>query len=191
MNDKLVFDIETKNSFADVGGRENLKALDISVLGVYSYNEDRFFCFDENELNKFGEMAKNSKLLIGFSSKRFDIPVIEKYFNFKISAVPHFDILEEIEKTLGRRVGLDVLAQANLGTNKGKTAKSMDAILYYKQGDIEKLKNYCLQDVKITKELFELIKVQGYLWIPEYNIPQMTKLPIQYKEDITNQIRLL
>ena len=34
--DQIVFDIETKNSFADVGGEANLKKLDVSVVGVYS-----------------------------------------------------------------------------------------------------------------------------------------------------------
>ena len=50
--DAIVFDIETKNSFADVGGQENLKKLDVSVVGVYSYNDDAYSCFEENELEK-------------------------------------------------------------------------------------------------------------------------------------------
>lgn len=178
--EKIVFDIETKNSFADVGGQEHLKKLEVSVVGAYSYAEDHYYCFNEHELKKFGELAQHADMLIGFYSKKFDVPVLEKYFPFNIGAIAHYDILEEIEKVLGRRIGLGVLAEANLGI--GKTAHGMEAIDFYRRGEIERLKEYCLQDVKITKEIFDLIARQGYLWIPERGIPQMTKLAISYIE---------
>ena len=81
--------------------------------------------------------------------------------------------MEEIEQSLGRRVGLDDLAMANLGT--GKTAVSLEAIEFYRNGEMEKLKNYCLNDVKITKELYEMLKSQGYLWIPQRFSAKMLK----------------
>jgi len=187
--DKIVFDIETKNTFADVGGQDNLRALDVSVVGAYSYNQDRYFCFDENEFDKLGEFLKQAGLLIGFYSKHFDIPVLEKYFDFKVAAIPHFDILEEIEKAFGRRIGLGMLAQANLGV--GKSGTGLEAIDMYRNGEIEKLKSYCLQDVKITKEIFDRITDQGYLWIPQRDLPQMIKLPITYQESISPQGQLI
>ncbi len=180
--ERVVFDIETKNSFADVGGRDNLKALEASLIGAYSYDGDKYFTFEENQFDDFGELARGANVLITFSGIRFDVPVLEKYYKFKISAIPHFDILDEIEKTLGRRIGLNVLAEANLGTGAGKTGHGMDAIEYYRNGEMQKLKDYCLQDVKITKEIFDLIVNQSYLWIPERGAPQMTKLPIVFKK---------
>ena len=185
----IVFDIETKNSFDDVGGQANLKDLEVSVVGVYSYEQDQYYCFDENELNELGEVLKKANLLIGFSSKRFDVPVLEKYFNFKVAAIPHYDILEEIERNLGRRIGLGILAEANLGM--GKSASGLQAIEFYRQGEIEKLKEYCLQDVKVTKGIYDLIKNQGYLWIPQRNLPQMIKLPIEPLKDISSQGQLI
>lgn len=189
MNDKLVFDIETKNSFSDVGGQENLKQLEVSVVGVYSYNEDTYYCFDENELEKLGAMLKKAYLIIGFSSKRFDVPVLEKYFPFSIEAIPHYDILEGVEKNFGRRVGLGVLAEANLGI--GKTGKGLEAIDLYRNGEIEKLKSYCVNDVKITKDLYELIKKQGYIWIPERDKAELTKVQFEYKEITPPQPKLI
>lgn len=182
MNDKVVFDIETKNSFADVGGRDNFKDLQVSIIGAYSYNQDKYFCFDENELERFGALAKSAGLLIGFSSKRFDLLVLEKYFNFSLALIPHFDILEEVEKIFGRRVGLGILAEANLGVGQGKTGTGLEAIELYRQGKMDELKNYCLQDVKLTKEIFDLIKAQGHLWIPQRYSPMMVKVTILYKE---------
>ncbi len=186
--DKIVFDIETKNSFADVGGEENVAKLDVSVVGVYSYNQDKYFCFEDNELQKLSHLLKNAGLLVGFSSKRFDLPILNKYFDFNLAAIPHFDILEEIEKNFGRRVALGVLAEANLGLKK--TGHSLEAIGMYKRGEIGRLKEYCLQDVKITKEIFDLIRGRGYLWIPHRDTPEMTKIVLTYKEEASPQAKL-
>jgi len=174
MRDKIVFDIETKNTFADVGGQENIKKLETSVIGLYSYNEDTYHCFDETEFDKAGKYFQKAYMLIGFYSKKFDIPVLEKYYSFNIAAIQHIDILEEIEKRLGRRIGLGVLAEANLGI--GKSAHGLDAIDFYRNGEIQKLKDYCTQDVLVTKMIYDQIKDQKYLWIPEKFKPQMTKL---------------
>lgn len=174
MRDKIVFDIETKNTFADVGGQENIKKLETSVIGIYSYNEDAYYCFDESEFDKAGAYFQNAYMLIGFYSKKFDIPVLEKYFSFNIAAIQHVDILEEIEKRLGRRIGLGVLAEANVGV--GKSAHGLDAIDFYKNGEMQKLKDYCTQDVRVTKMVYDQMKNEKYLWIPEKFKPQMTRL---------------
>jgi DEAD/DEAH box helicase domain-containing protein len=178
--DQIVFDIETKNSFADVGGQENLKKLDVSVVGVYSYKDDAYSCFEENELGKVKEVFKRSDLLIGFAVKRFDLPVLEKYFypkdDFDFYSVPCFDILEKIEESLGQRIGLGELAKANLGT--GKMAAGLEAIEFYRNREMEKLKEYCLTDVKLTKELYEMLKSQGYLWVPQGFKTEMAKLKL-------------
>jgi len=173
--DQIVFDIETKNTFEDVSA--NLKKFDVSVVGIYSYKDDAYTCYDENELDKVKEIFRNSDLLVGFAIDRFDLPVLEKYFpakpDFDLYKIPRFDILEKIEQSLGRRIGLDNLAQANIGA--GKTAHGLEAIEFYRNGEIEKLKSYCLNDVKITKDLYELLKKQGYLWIPQRFSPKMLK----------------
>ncbi len=189
MQDRIVLDIETQNSFDDVGGRENLKDLSVSVVGVYSYNEDKYFCFGENELGKLGEFLRQSYLLVGFSIKRFDLPILEKYFDFNLNAIPCFDILDQIENKLGRRIGLDILAQANLGV--GKTGHGMEAIEFYRKGEIEKLKSYCLNDVKITKDMYELIKAKKHVWIPQRYSPEMIKLALDYTEPLPPPTALL
>lgn len=162
--DKLVLDIETKNTFADVGGQENLTDLKISFVGAYSYAQNKYLSFFENELNKLELVLKNAGLIIGFSSNRFDIPILNKYYNFNVSAIESLDILEDIETKLGHRISLDQLAFTNLRTRK--TGHGLDAIKFYKEGRLEDLKNYCLQDVKLTKDLYELGKNQGHLLVP-------------------------
>ncbi len=186
--DKVVFDIETKNTFQDIGNGD-IGQLEVSVIGMYSYNNKEYYCFDEKELDKAGKIFQNSYLLIGFSSKRFDVPVLKKYFNFNIEAIPHFDILEEISKQSGRRISLDALAEANLKIKK--SGHGLNAVEYYKKGEMEKLKNYCKQDVKVTKELYDLITKQGYLWLSERYNRQMTKVKIEWKEPEPPPERLL
>ncbi len=187
--DKIVFDIETKNWFDEVGGREHMDRLDVSVVGVYSYADDTYRAYDETEFGELGKALREAYPLIGFSSKQFDVPVLAKYFNFSLAAVPHFDILEEVQKVLGRRVGLGVLAEANLG--EGKFGKGADAVDMYRRGDMDALKRYCLQDVKVTKELFDAIRGQGYLWVPRRTMPQMEKAEIHYEELEEKQNALL
>ncbi len=176
----IVFDIETKNAFSDVGGKDNLRQLDVSVVGVYSYADDAYRIYDEGELAELGAVLRYAKPLIGFFSTGFDVPVLEKYFDFPLAAVPHFDIFNEVYGRIGRRIGLGALAEANLG--EGKNGKGMDAIVMYREGRIDELKKYCLQDVKVTKGLFDLIRKQGYLWVPQRNVPQMEKITVVYEE---------
>ena len=81
MRDKIVFDIETKNTFADVGGQEHIKKLDASVIGLYSYNEDAYYCFDESEFDKAGKYFQNAYMIIGFYSKSLMCQYLRNIFH--------------------------------------------------------------------------------------------------------------
>jgi DEAD/DEAH box helicase domain-containing protein len=182
MKDKLVIDIETKNTFADVGGKENLKDMDASLVCVYSYDKKEFFSFREDKIKEFSTMLQNAGLVIGFSINRFDMPILDKYFNFKVTALPTLDLLEEIEESYGRRIGLDLLAKANLGI--GKTNHGLDAVRFYNAGDWESLEKYCLNDVLITRDLYELAKYQGYLMVPEKWSDKLNKVVLTIKDEV-------
>ncbi|MEX1013690.1 MAG: ribonuclease H-like domain-containing protein [Candidatus Paceibacterota bacterium] len=186
--DKIVFDIETKNSFLDVGGKQNFKDLEISVVGTYSYENDSYRVFNENELEELGEFFKKANPLIGFNSKYFDVPVLNKYLSFDLTAVPHYDIFEEIRSAEGIWVKLDEVGKTNLGIEK--TSDGMEAIKMYQRGDMEKLKEYCLQDVKITKKIFDLIVDKGYLWVPQKKSDDIKKVDLKFEKS-NNQKSLL
>ena len=79
--DTIVFDIETKNFFTDPEvGWNNFGALEISMIGVYSYAQDKYFSFEETEMVKAGELFRETSRLVGFSSNRYDIPVLNLHF---------------------------------------------------------------------------------------------------------------
>ena len=73
-------------------------------------------------------------------------------------------LLEEIEMATGRRISLSKLAEANLGV--AKDHHGSQAIEFYRNGEVEKLKEYCLKDVELTKRLYDLYLTQGSFLIP-------------------------
>ena len=169
--DTLVFDIETKNFFTDPGvGWNNFEALEVSMVCVYSYAKDKYFSFNEHHLADAAKLFDSGSLLVGFSSNRYDIPVLEAHFgrlpgvNVDLWGKERFDLLEEIELALGQRISLDKLSRANLGV--GKERKGHEAITMYKNGEMEELEKYCLQDVRLTKDLYDLYNKNGELFVP-------------------------
>jgi branched-chain amino acid transport system substrate-binding protein len=65
-------------------------------------------------------------LIIGFNIKGFDYRVLGAYTERDLGRLPTFDMLEDIHRRLGFRLGLDHLARETLGT--GKTADGLQAV---------------------------------------------------------------
>lgn len=156
----IIFDVETQHSFQEVGN--DVKKLKISIVGMYDYATDIFKAYRENDLPEFFNKLEHASYLIGFNIKKFDLPVLSPYYIGNIAQFPTLDILEEVEKKLGFRVALDELAKATLGTQK--SGHGFLAIDYFHKGEWEKLEKYCLNDVRITKELFEYAKANRKLF---------------------------
>lgn len=152
-NNIIVLDLETKFTFDEVGGRDKFEALGITVAGVYDYSTGKYEAIEEKDLSKLEKRLESKPLIVGFNSKRFDIPVLKPYLHFDPNILPQLDIMDEIQKVVGHRISLESVAQATLGY--GKSGSGLDAIKYYRSGEIDKLKKYCLDDVKVTREVYE------------------------------------
>jgi len=179
--DVLVFDIETQNFFTDPNvGWDNFAALKISVVGVYSYLQDKYFAYEESEMEKLAELFTNAKCIIGFSMNRYDVPVLNNYFQklrgggLNLWEKERIDLLEEIELIAHQRVSLSRLAELNLGVKKDMHGSM--AISLYRDGKMDELKEYCLNDVKLTKELYDLSRKQNYLMIPDKKTGETIKI---------------
>ena len=184
--DTLVFDIETQNFFTDPGiGWDYFLALQIFPVGVYSYLYDKYEVFDEREISKLVELFDGAGRLVGFSMNRYDIPVLD--FHFRRMDVPtpniwekeRIDLLEEIEIALGQRISLSKLAEVNLGVKK--ELHGSEAIKLYGDGKIDELKKYCLNDVKLTKELYDLYRKKGELIVPDKKTGE--NVVVQFKKE--------
>ena len=149
----IVLDLETQKTFDEVG-RQNLHKLKVSVVGIYDYLTEEYISYEEKEIHLLEERLKSVELMVGFNIRRFDMPVLQPYLFISADSVPVLDLLDEIERVRGHRVSLQSLAQASL--NVSKSGQGIDAVDMYKRGQMDLLKKYCLDDVRITKDLYEL-----------------------------------
>ena len=152
MRTEVVLDIETKNTFQDIGSY-NASLLSISVIGCYFYETDTFETFFEEDLPKLWPRLERSDRIIGSNLFGFDYPCMQTYYTGDLMKLPTIDILKEIEKRIGFRVKLDIVAQATIGT--GKSGHGLQAVEFWKKGQLEELKSYCLQDVRVTRDVYE------------------------------------
>lgn len=181
MKDTLVVDFETKYSFAEVGGESNIRDLGISVAGVYSYRQDSFFAFEERELGSLETMFYGADLVIGFNVRHFDIPVIEPYLkSFSFADVKVLDIFEDAVRFLGHRVGLNALAKATLF--KEKSGHGLEALQWFREGRVEDVKKYCLDDVRITRDLYEFGKKNKHVLFRSNTDGKIHSIPVEWGE---------
>jgi DEAD/DEAH box helicase domain-containing protein len=157
---EVVLDIETSNSFADVG-KYDASLLKVSLVGAYSYADDSYQSFLEPDLPKLWRLLESADRVIGYNLFGFDYKVLNNYYPGDLVKFPTLDILVDVEKSLGFRVKLDDVAHACLGS--GKSGNGLMAIEYFRRGEIDKLRDYCLQDVKVTKEIYEFGLKNGVL----------------------------
>lgn len=154
----VVLDVETQHTFREVGGYDPEK-LKISVAGLYDYATDTYQAYTEPELPQLFPILEKASVIIGFNQIDFDLPVLNPYYVGDLTKLPNLDLLKVVEKSLGFRISLDDLAKETLGAKK--TGHGLLAIEYFRDGEIQKLKDYCLSDVRLTKELYEYGKKEG------------------------------
>ena len=162
MAEKLVLDLETQRDFNEVEGRKP-ELLLISVVCVYSYESNQYEAYLEADIKtKLAPRLQAAELIIGFNIRRFDMPVLQPYLPYPVAPLPVLDIMEEVVKNLGHRLSLESIAQATLG--KGKSGSGLDALKWFKEGRFDLITKYCLDDVKLTKEVYEYGKEHGRLF---------------------------
>lgn len=149
---EVVLDIETQNTFQDVGAY-NPTLLQISLVGCYFYETDTFESFLEADLPKLWPRLERADRVIGYNLFGFDYPCMQSYYTGDLKRIPTVDIMLEIEKRIGHRVKLDDVAHATLGI--GKSGHGLMAVEFWKKGEIDKLREYCLQDVRVTRDVYE------------------------------------
>ncbi|HEU4677284.1 MAG TPA: ribonuclease H-like domain-containing protein [Candidatus Paceibacterota bacterium] len=156
----VVFDLETQNIFSDVGSNDP-SDLDVSVGSAYDSGTDTYTTVTVDELHKLWPIFEQADLLVGYNSDHFDIPLLNKYYPGDLTTIKSVDLCSAVKDSLGKRLRLDSLAQATLGSKK--SGNGLMAIKWWREGDIASIKKYCEQDVKITKGIFEYALQNGKL----------------------------
>jgi DEAD/DEAH box helicase domain-containing protein len=156
----IVFDLETQNIFQEVGS-SNPADLDISVATVYDSKTDTYTTVTIDEIDTLWPIIEAADALVGYNSNHFDIPLLDKYYPGDLTQIKSIDLLEDIKASLGRRLRLDSVAQATVGAKK--SADGLQAVRWWREGNIKDIKKYCEQDVKVTKEVFEFARQNGFV----------------------------
>lgn len=167
---KIFFDIETDGLIINDGSKQIFPK--IYVVSIYDSETDKYSSFTEDELKNLWPILEKADLLIGFNNIGFDTPVLNHYYSGDLSKIANIDILDEIKKSLGRRIKLDTIAEATLG--RKKISHGLEAMTWWKQGLFDKVKEYCVEDVRITKDVYEYALKNGIL---------------KYKDKDTGQIK--
>lgn len=170
---KIVFDIETKNLFSDVG-KNDPALLDIAIVCAWDSETDTFSSYLEDELTKLWPLLEKADMLIGYNSDHFDIPLLNKYYPGDLTHIKSLDILKEIQKSFGRRLKLDSVAEATLGT--GKSGHGLQAYEWWKKGEVEKVRAYCIDDVKITRDVYDFALKNGFVKYMDFGKAREIKL---------------
>ena len=72
------------------------------------------------------------------------------------------DMLADIFRALNFRLSLDSLAKACLGATK--TADGLQSVEWFRNGELDKVAEYCKVDVDITRRVYEFGRDNGFVY---------------------------
>jgi DEAD/DEAH box helicase domain-containing protein len=175
----ITFDIETANAFPTLA-RNDLSRMELSIVGAHDSKTNEYSSYTKEELPAFWAMVEHADLLVGYNSDTFDIPILNRYYAGDLTCIRSLDLLVEVQKALGKRLRLQSLAQATLG--KGKGGNGLQAVEWWQNGEIEKVRKYCIEDVRITRELYEYALLHGSLKYKDLNTNREIKIRTEHWE---------
>ena len=192
-------------------GWDDYENMGISVIGVNFISEKGDNTFNHNDNNigtfdirgfQFGLDA--AAILVGFNNQSFDDKLIKANGFVIPETIVNYDLLAEIWEGagLGREFvypthagfGLDAICKANgLGEKSGDGA---NAAILWQKGKHQEVIDYCENDIKLTRKLFDFIQEKGEIKDPrEDNFyfkkhnPDFIFKPIKVRklEELTNE----
>ena len=159
----VFFDLETQNLFDDVGGRDNIEKLKLACAVTFSTAKNDFSVYWEQDVSALLAELRSATKVIGFNLLQFDYKVLQPYApQVRLASIPTLDMMLDLQKNLGFRVGLDNLAGASLGA--AKTADGIQSVEWFRKGELDKVAEYCKADVDITKRVFEFGRNNGFVY---------------------------
>lgn len=173
----ITFDIETRAS-SMVRGRLDVNELELTVVGIHDSETGEYTGFFKEDLPRLWPIIERADLLIGYNSDSFDIPLLDRYYPGDLTKIRSLDLMVEVQKALGRRLRLQSLAEATLG--KGKSGNGLEATVWWEEGLHDKVRDYCLDDVKITRELYDYAMKNGSLKYKDFKEKREIKIDTRH-----------
>ncbi|MFA5996374.1 MAG: ribonuclease H-like domain-containing protein [Candidatus Paceibacterota bacterium] len=156
----ITFDIESISDSV-VRGHIDVNEQELIVVAIHDSLTDTYSSYSREELPQLWPILEHADFLIGFNSDSFDIPLLNRYYPGDLSHIPSLDLLVEVQKALGRRIRLQSLAEATLG--RGKSGDGLKAGEWWREGKKDLVREYCIEDVRLTRELYDYAMKHGKL----------------------------
>ncbi|WKZ47679.1 MAG: ribonuclease H-like domain-containing protein [Anaerolineales bacterium] len=157
----VYFDLETQKLFEDVGGRDPSKLL-LACGATWSTARNDFAVYWEKDAAALVAELKSADRVIGFNILNFDYAVLQPYApNENLRSTRTTDMLQDIYRALGFRLSLDSLAKATLGATK--SADGVQSVKWFRDGELDKVAEYCKTDVDVTRRLYEFGRDNGFV----------------------------
>lgn len=173
----VFFDLESQNLFEDVGGRGNIEKLKVACGVTYSTEKNDFTVYWEKDVPALVAELKSATKVVGFNLQGFDYLVLKPYSpETRFASIPTLDMLLDLQKILGFRIGLDSIASATLGATK--TADGIQSVEWFRNGELDEVAEYCKADVDITRRVFEFGRDNGHIF---YKSRLGSKLKVEVK----------
>ena len=188
----VYFDLETQKWSEEFGGWDEVNKhnlvpeMKLSVGVTYSSAEEDYKYWDESSVDKLLIELAFADLVVGFNLIGFDYSVLSAYTDKDLSKLKTFDMLDHIKRRLTFRVSLDNLAAATL--NEEKMGDGVQAVEWWKAGEIEKIKEYCAKDVELTRRLFIHACKDKYLLQTNKRVNEIERINTDYWHDEVRSI---
>jgi len=176
----ITYDIEIAQEVDDFPDRwEAARRGECGIASVILYDTDsgRYHIYDTRTLSTCVAHLNSASLLVGFNSVEFDGPVVEAVSGERLIA-PQYDILQAVWRACGKKhkgYGLGPICERTIGL--GKSGDGERAPKLFKEGRFAELHDYNLNDVYMTRILFNhIIEYKSIIdhkgnplevWVPE------------------------
>jgi DEAD/DEAH box helicase domain-containing protein len=174
----VYFDLESQKLFQEVGGRDASKLL-LACGVTWSTARNDFAVYWEKDAAALVAELKSADRVVGFNIIGFDYEVLRPYArNENFRMFRSTDMLQDIYRTLNFRLSLDSIARATLGTTK--TADGVQSVEWFRNGELEKVAEYCKSDVDITRRVYEFGRDNGFVHYYS-KLGSKLKVPVTWK----------
>tara|TARA_R100000700_G_C3136863_1_gene119994 strand:+ start:306 stop:899 length:594 start_codon:yes stop_codon:yes gene_type:complete len=177
----MAIDLETKNMSHEIGGFGNTHMFMVSTVSTWNgnngcvYLDEPLDTFTKSnvEVKPLSQLKydlddhfQKGGLLLGHNIQAFDLPIlrdsmdiycINKYLKEK----QFIDTSKELVKEHSERFQLKNLVKCSLEDNK--LMESADAPKLWKQGEYDKVVEYCLKDTQLVYDLWKYGQENGFV----------------------------
>ena len=184
MSDLLALDIETANFSHEIGGWHNTHMFEPSVVATWDGKDGTIYCnksLDVDDTVKalhprtlgedLAEHIEKGGQIIGHNIKSFDLPVLRDALDCWTAG----DIMSKTDEVIDTKhlvrkaalaygsvdTSLSMLVKHTLDNNKLMNGE--DAPTAWRAGDYDGVAKYCLSDAKLTYDLYQFGKSEGYI----------------------------